>query len=218
MRRSNMKVFTIPVTPFMQNCRVIACDLTGKAAIVDPGGDAEKILAVVKEKKLQVEFVLLTHGHLDHVGVSKVISQSLDVEIIGPHIDDKFWLDELPMQAQMFGFAPHTAFLPNRWLSEGEVVKLGELKLQVRHCPGHTPGHVVFYEPASATVLVGDVLFKGSVGRTDFPKGDAAQLKHAIETKLFTLGDETRVMSGHGEDTTIGYEKRNNPFMSGRFG
>ncbi|MDK1286529.1 MBL fold metallo-hydrolase [Pseudoalteromonas umbrosa] len=213
-----MKVLTIPVTPFAQNCRVIACDETGKAAIVDPGGDAEKIIALVKQHNLSIEFILLTHGHLDHVGASKLLAKEFGVEIIGPHAEDKFWLDGLPMQAQMFGFAPHDAFLPHRWLDEGDVVALGKLQLQVRHCPGHTPGHVVFYEPASATVLVGDVLFKGSVGRTDFPKGDASQLKHAINTKLFTLDDETKVMSGHGEDTTIGYEKRNNPFMSGRFG
>ncbi|AOT08410.1 MBL fold metallo-hydrolase [Pseudoalteromonas luteoviolacea] len=213
-----MKVLTIPVTPFMQNCRVIACESTGKAAIVDPGGDADKIIAVVKQHNLDVDLVLLTHGHLDHVGVSEALAKQFNVDIVGPHIDDTFWLDGLPMQAQMFGFAPHDSFLPHHWLNEGDVVELGELRLQVRHCPGHTPGHVVFYEPASATVLVGDVLFKGSVGRTDFPKGDASQLKHAIKTKLFTLDDETRVLSGHGEDTTIGYEKRNNPFMSGRFG
>ncbi|KZN62244.1 hypothetical protein N473_19900 [Pseudoalteromonas luteoviolacea CPMOR-1] len=213
-----MKVLTIPVTPFMQNCRVIACESTGKAAIVDPGGDADKIIAAVKEYNLDVDLVLLTHGHLDHVGVSEELAKQFNVDIVGPHIDDTFWLEGLPMQAQMFGFAPHKPFFPQRWLNEGDIVELGALSLQVRHCPGHTPGHVVFYEPASATVLVGDVLFKGSVGRTDFPKGDASQLKHAIETKLFTLDDETRVLSGHGEDTTIGYEKRNNPFMSGRFG
>ncbi|MBQ4812554.1 MBL fold metallo-hydrolase [Pseudoalteromonas luteoviolacea] len=213
-----MKVITIPVTPFMQNCRVIACDRTGKAAIVDPGGDVEKILSAVEQHKITVEFILLTHGHLDHVGASIELAESLNIEIIGPHIEDKFWLDGLPMQAQMFGFEPQAGFTPHKWLSEGDVIELGELKLTVKHCPGHTPGHVVFYEPESASVLVGDVLFKGSVGRTDFPKGDAAQLKHAIETKLFTLDDNTRVMSGHGEDTSIGYEKRNNPFMSGRFG
>ncbi|KZN43002.1 MBL fold metallo-hydrolase [Pseudoalteromonas luteoviolacea] len=213
-----MKVITIPVTPFMQNCRVIACDVTGKAAIVDPGGDVEKILSAVEEHNLAVEFILLTHGHLDHVGASNKLADSLNIEIVGPHIEDKFWLDGLPMQAQMFGFAPQAGFTPHKWLEEGDVIELGELKLAVKHCPGHTPGHVVFYEPKSASVLVGDVLFKGSVGRTDFPKGDAAQLKHAIETKLFTLDDKTRVMSGHGEDTSIGYEKRNNPFMSGRFG
>ncbi|KZN62964.1 MBL fold metallo-hydrolase [Pseudoalteromonas luteoviolacea] len=213
-----MKVITIPVTPFMQNCRVIACDVTGKAAIVDPGGDVEKILSAIEDHKLAVEFILLTHGHLDHVGASIELADSLEIEIVGPHIEDKFWLDGLPMQAQMFGFAPQAGFTPHKWLEEGDVIELGELKLAVKHCPGHTPGHVVFYEPKSASVLVGDVLFKGSVGRTDFPKGNAAQLKHAIETKLFTLDDNTRVMSGHGEDTSIGYEKRNNPFMSGRFG
>ncbi|TQF70854.1 MBL fold metallo-hydrolase [Pseudoalteromonas luteoviolacea] len=213
-----MKVITIPVTPFMQNCRVIACDVTGKAAIVDPGGDADKILSVINSNELTIEFILLTHGHLDHVGASTELAKSLNVEIIGPHIEDKFWLDGLPMQAQMFGFEPQSGFYPHKWLDEGDVVELGELRLTVKHCPGHTPGHVVYHEPKSASVLVGDVLFKGSVGRTDFPKGDAAQLKHAIETKLFTLDDETRVMSGHGEDTSIGYEKRHNPFMSGRFG
>ncbi|WP_125559749.1 MBL fold metallo-hydrolase [Pseudoalteromonas rubra] len=213
-----MQVITIPVTPFMQNCRIICCPGTGLCAVVDPGGDVDKILSVIKERTLKVEMILLTHGHLDHVGAGEALSEALGVDIVGPQREDKFWFDALPMQAQMFGFAPQASFFPRRWLEDGECVELGELKLEVRHCPGHTPGHVVFYEPQSATVLVGDVLFKGSVGRTDFPKGDAALLKRSIETQLFTLPEATRVMSGHGEDTSIGYEQRHNPFMSGRFG
>ncbi|PHI37578.1 MBL fold metallo-hydrolase [Pseudoalteromonas sp. GCY] len=213
-----MLVFTIPVTPFMQNCRVIVCPETQAAAIVDPGGEAEKIIAQLNARGLVPSMILLTHAHLDHVGASTVLSEHFNIEIIGPHQGDQFWLEALPMQSQMFGFPNHAAFLPSKWLNDGDEVKVGNLILEVRHCPGHTPGHVVFYEPNSKQVLVGDVLFKGSVGRTDFPKGDAAQLKQSIEDKLFTLPDEVVVHSGHGENTSIGLEKATNPFMSGRFG
>lgn len=213
-----MQVLTIPVTPFMQNCRVLVCPTSRIAAIVDPGGEPEKIIARLSEEGLKPKMILLTHAHLDHVGASTKLGEYYDIEIIGPHKDDLFWLEALPMQSQMFGFENHAAFLPSSWLDDGDTVEVGKLKLEVRHCPGHTPGHVVFYEPVSQQVLVGDVLFKGSVGRTDFPKGDAAKLKHSIESKLFSLPNEVVVHSGHGENTTIGYEKATNPFMSGRFG
>ncbi|CAM3971913.1 MBL fold metallo-hydrolase [Pseudoalteromonas byunsanensis] len=213
-----MHVITIPVTPFMQNSRLITCPDTGKSAIVDPGGDVDKILKCIEDEQLNVERILLTHGHLDHVGVADELKHVLGVEIVGPHQDEKFWFDALPMQSQMFGFAPKVTFYPDRWLSHKESVSVGKLQLEVRHCPGHTPGHVVFYHVNSSKVLVGDVLFKGSVGRTDFPKGDASQLKQSILEQLFTLPDETTVLSGHGENTTIGYEKYNNPFVSGQFG
>ncbi|MCG9759483.1 MULTISPECIES: MBL fold metallo-hydrolase [Pseudoalteromonas] len=213
-----MQVFTIPVTPFMQNCRVIVCPETQTAAIVDPGGEPEKIISQLNTLGLVPSMILLTHAHLDHVGASTALSEHFNIEIIGPHQDDQFWLDALPMQSQMFGFPNHAAFLPSQWLKGGDNICLGNLELEVRHCPGHTPGHVVFYEPSSKQVLVGDVLFKGSVGRTDFPKGDATELKQSIEDKLFTLPDEVIVHSGHGENTSIGFEKATNPFMSGRFG
>ncbi|BBN81869.1 MBL fold hydrolase [Pseudoalteromonas sp. A25] len=213
-----MKVITVPVTPFMQNARFITCEHTGKSAIVDPGGDVDKLLSQLKQQNLDIEFILLTHGHLDHVGAADELKKALKVDIIGPHKDEKFWFDALPMQSQMFGFAPKQAFYPDRWLEDKEQISLGNMSLEVLHCPGHTPGHVVFYNQASSQVLVGDVLFRGSVGRTDFPKGDAAQLKQSILEQLFNLPDDTVVLSGHGENTTIGYEKQNNPFVSGRFG
>ncbi|MBQ4863436.1 MBL fold metallo-hydrolase [Pseudoalteromonas sp. MMG013] len=213
-----MHVLTVPVTSFMQNTRFITCQSTGKSAVIDPGGDVDKLQSVIAQNKLDVEAILLTHGHLDHVGAADLLKAVLKVDIIGPHQDETFWFEAIPMQAQMFGFKPKQAFLPDRWLTAGDVVKVGKLELEVRFCPGHTPGHVVFYEKSSKTVIVGDVLFKGAIGRTDFPKGNTEQLKESIRKELFSLPDETIVMSGHGENTTIGYEKQNNPFMSGRFG
>jgi hydroxyacylglutathione hydrolase len=213
-----VKVQTVPVTPFMQNTRFITCEKSHKSAIVDPGGETQKLLAHIKQYELDVECILLTHGHLDHVGAAEELKQLLDVKIIGPHKDEMFWFDALPMQAQMFGFQAQAPFYPDKWLQHNARIVVGETELLVLHCPGHTPGHVVFYDEKSAQVFVGDVLFKGSVGRTDFPKGNAAQLQQSIREQLFTLPDNTQVMSGHGENTTIGYEKQNNPFMSGRFG
>lgn len=213
-----MKVITIPVTAFAQNCRIVICLVTKKAMIVDPGGDAEKIIAQLNELNVTVSFILLTHGHLDHVGAAKVLSEHYKVEIVGPHQDELFWFDALPMQAQMFGFKAITPFYPDAWLQAGERVKLGELQFEVRHCPGHTPGHVVFYEANHNAVLVGDVIFKGSVGRTDFPKGNATQLLASIQSQILTLPDETVIYSGHGTDTTVGHERSTNPFISGRFG
>lgn len=213
-----MQVLTVPVTAFMQNTRFITCETSGKTAIVDPGGDADKLLSIIREHALDVEKILLTHGHLDHVGAADLLKATLDVEIVGPHENERFWFDMLPTQANMFGFAPKAPFYPDQWLLPGDTVMVGNLQLEVRFCPGHTPGHVVFYEQNSQQVLVGDVLFKGSVGRTDFPKGDAVQLKNSIERELFSLPDETRVLSGHGENTTIGDEKKSNPFMCGQFG
>ncbi len=213
-----MKVHTIPVTPFMQNCRVIVCNETNKAALVDPGGDPEKIAAFVDSLGVEVEKILLTHGHLDHVGASVVLKNKYNVEIVGPHKDEQFWFDALPMQCQMFGFPIMEPFLPDTWLEEGDKVAVGKIDLSVFLCPGHTPGHVVFYNKPSSSVFVGDVLFQGSIGRTDFPKGDGPTLLNSIREKLFTLPDETVVLSGHGNETTIGIEKRTNPFVSGRFG
>ena len=213
-----MKVVTKPVTAFMQNTRFITCEETGDTAILDPGGDAHLLLDHIASNNLTVKCVLLTHGHLDHVGASVELASKLDIQIIGPTEEERFWFDALPMQSQMFGFAPHEVFYPDRWLEHDEVFNLGKLNFEVRHCPGHTPGHIVFYEARKQAVFVGDVLFKGSVGRTDFPKGNSEQLKTSIKTQLFTLPDDVEVFSGHGPNTSIGYEKVHNPFMSGRFG
>lgn len=213
-----IKILTVPVTPFQQNCRILVCTSSNKAAIVDPGGDAQKIVATLNELELVPEAIWLTHGHLDHVGAADELAMAYNLDIIGPHIDEKFWFDALPQQAQMFGFAPRPAFWPTNWLSHGDTLTLGELSFEVRHCPGHTPGHVIFVEQTQKQVLVGDVIFKGSIGRTDFPKGDAPTLIASIKSQVLSLSDDFVILSGHGENTTVGHERATNPFISGRFG
>lgn len=213
-----MKIITIPVTPFMQNCRIIVCEQTQQAVVVDPGGDAEKINATLKEYNLSLAAIWLTHGHLDHVGAAHNLREQHKVKMIGPQEDERFWFDNLPMQATMFGFKPISAFYPDQWLVHGENIKVGLLEFKVLHCPGHTPGHVVFYQQAHNTVIVGDVIFKGSVGRTDFPKGNSKQLINSIQQHIMTLPQETTILSGHGQSTNVAHEQATNPFISGQFG
>lgn len=213
-----MKVITIPVTPFAQNCRVIVCEKSEQAAIIDPGGDADKIIAQLSAQNITPTVIWLTHGHLDHVGDADVLAAHFAIDIIGPHQDEQFWFDALPQQAQMFGFAPKAPFLPKTWLEHGQTLTLGELKFEVRHCPGHTPGHVIFIEQTQKVAIVGDVIFKGSIGRTDFPKGDGPTLISSIKSQVLSLDDEVQILSGHGENTSVGHERANNPFISGRFG
>ncbi|TMO29567.1 MBL fold metallo-hydrolase [Pseudoalteromonas sp. S4492] len=213
-----MKVLAVPVTGFAQNCRIIICEQTNKAALLDPGGDAEKLQAELAALNCELEAIYLTHGHLDHVGAAKQLADHFSVDIIGPHLDDKFWFDALPMQAQMFGFAAIAPFYPTKWLAHGDTITVGELALAVRHCPGHTPGHVVFYHQDSEQLIVGDVIFQGSVGRTDFPKGDSAQLLKSIKSEILSFSDNVAILPGHGPNTTVGHERRTNPFISGRFG
>ena len=208
-----MQVIVIPVTPFAQNCSLLICPVSKQAAIVDPGGDIDKILAQVNQHAITVSKILLTHGHLDHVGASVALADALNVPIEGPHSGDKFWLEQLPMQSQMFGF-PHTdAFLPQRWFEHGDTITIGEQTLTVLHTPGHTPGHVVFNHADSQQVIVGDVLFSGSIGRTDFPQGCFNTLMTSIKQQLWTLPENTIVYPGHGPVTTIGHEKRTNPHV-----
>ena len=187
-------------------------------AIVDPGGDLDKILEALQQVGGTPEKILVTHAHLDHIGAVAELAEKLDLPIEGPHTDDQFWIDMLPQQAQMMGFPASRPFTPTRWLEEGDTVTVGETRLQVRHCPGHTPGHVVFYQPESKLVVVGDVLFNGSIGRTDFPKGDFDTLVQAIKDKLLTLDDDVSFIPGHGPMSTIGHERANNPFVSGKHG
>jgi len=208
-----MKYTTVPVTDYEQNCSIIWCPKTKKAALIDPGGDADKILSVVKNKKLVLDKILLTHGHLDHVSAAKDISSHYDIPIIGPHEADFYWLDLLPIETKMFGFPHAEAFLPHRWLVDGEKILLGKLTLNVIHCPGHTPGHVVFYEPKTKTAFVGDVLFKDSIGRTDFPGGNYNDLINSIMNKLLPLGDDVVFIPGHGEKSTFGREKKFNAYL-----
>jgi len=204
----------VPVTAYQQNCSIIKCETTGRAAIVDPGGDAQRILAAVRQMGATVEKIILTHAHLDHCAISDVLRQQLKVPIEGPHREDDFWLEKLPEWCEMAGFPPAEAFTPDRWLEQGETVTVGEAILQVIHCPGHTPGHIVFlYEPQKVA-WVGDVIFQGSIGRTDFPKGNHEELVSSIRDKLFPLGDDITFIPGHGPTSTFGQERQTNPFVA----
>ncbi len=211
-----MRFEIIPVTPFEQNCSLVWCEATGSAALVDPGGDVDQLLAEVDKAGVRLEKLLLTHAHVDHVGGTLAIARRLNLPILGPQEGDAFWLDALPDQARMYGFPPAEAFRPDHWLHDGDTVELGELRFQVIHCPGHTPGHVVFFEPESRHAFVGDVLFQGSIGRTDFPRGDHRALIHAIREKLFPLGDDVAFVPGHGPMSTFGRERRSNPYVGDR--
>ena len=198
----------MPVTPYQQNCSIIKCETTGKAAIVDPGGDVENILAGVAQLGATVEKIILTHAHMDHCAAADVLRQQLEVPIEGPHRDDQFWLDKLPEWCEMSGFPHADAFLPDRWLEQGDTVSVGEQVLRVFHCPGHTPGHVVFLYDEQKVAWVGDVLFQGSIGRTDFPRGNHEQLVASIRDTLFPLGDDITFIPGHGPTSTFGQERR----------
>ncbi|HMM47828.1 MAG TPA: MBL fold metallo-hydrolase [Thiobacillaceae bacterium] len=207
-----MEFSILPVTPYQQNCSLV-WDAEGRAALIDPGGEADRLLAEIARRKLELQCILLTHGHLDHVGGAAGVRDALGVPVIGPQREDAFWLDSLPQQAELFGFPPTAALTPDRWLADGDRVEVGALRFEVLHCPGHTPGHVVFHEAASRIAFVGDVLFKGSIGRTDFPRGDHVALLEAIRGKLFPLGDDVRFVPGHGAMSTFGRERRDNPFV-----
>jgi len=204
----------VPVTPYQQNCSVIKCTRTAKAAIVDPGGEVERILETLGTMEAVPEKVILTHAHVDHCAASDVLRQQLGIPIEGPHIGDLFWLEKLPEWCRMAGMPPAEPFTPDRWLIDGDSVVVGDLEFQVLHCPGHTPGHVVFYNAARRLAWVGDVLFKGSIGRTDFPGGDYGQLISSIRDKLFPLGDDVTFIPGHGPTSRFGEERKNNPFVS----
>ena len=208
-----LKVLIVPVTPFEQNCSILICEETNRAAIVDPGGDIPKILDVLNKSGATPEKILLTHGHIDHCAGADALAKKLNVQIEGPHKDEAFWLDQLPLQSQRFGFPKADAFVPNKWLDDEDVVSVGKVLLTVKHCPGHTPGHVVFYSPQDHLAIVGDVLFAGSIGRTDFPRGNHADLVAAIRDKLFPLGDDIAFVPGHGPMSTFGDERKNNPYV-----
>lgn len=203
----------IPVTAFAQNCSVLWCDVTGKGVVVDPGGDVERILAKVDELGVSIERILLTHGHVDHVGGAAEIAARLSVPVEGPEMEDGFWITALPQQSKMFGFAQVKDFTPSRWLEEGASVSVGQEVLQVIHCPGHTPGHVVFFSASARLAVVGDVLFAGSIGRTDFPRGNHRQLIDSIRNKLWPLGRDVVFIPGHGPMSDFGEERDNNPYV-----
>ena len=204
----------VPVTGFLQNSTLLWCDETHRAAIVDPGGDVDRLLSVALAQAVSVERILITHGHIDHVGGAAELAQRLLISIEGPHVDDGFWIEGMARQAEMFGFPGGRSFVPARWLVQGDRVQVGNVALDVVHCPGHTPGHLVFFDPVSRLALVGDVLFAGSVGRTDLPGGDFDTLIRSIRERLFPLGDDVAFIPGHGPMSTIGHERQSNPYCA----
>jgi hydroxyacylglutathione hydrolase len=209
-----MRIAVVPVTPFQQNCSIVWDSATMSGAVVDPGGDLERVLARARQEGVQLEKILLTHAHIDHAGATAELKRRLTLPVEGPHEADRFWIDALEEQGRMFGLDSAGSFTPDRWLNDGDRVTVGGLELEVRHCPGHTPGHVIFFHAPSRLAIVGDVLFKGSIGRTDFPGGDYDTLIRSIRGKLFPLGDDVQFLPGHGPPSTLGEERRSNPFVS----
>jgi hydroxyacylglutathione hydrolase len=212
---SMLRYLTLPVTPFPQNCSIVWDEDSAQAAIIDPGGDLDRLLAEIERLKLTPQQIWLTHAHIDHAGGTAELARRLGVPVIGPHPADQFWIDMLPQQSQMFGFAPSELFAPTRWLQDGDTVELGGHCFNVRHCPGHTPGHVVFHSAEMNRAFVGDVLFAGSIGRSDLPQGDHATLVDSITQRLWPMGDDTVFIAGHGPESTFGHERRTNPFVGG---
>lgn len=211
-----MQVRVVVVTPFQQNCSVLWCEETMKGAVVDPGGDLDRIEAAVKESGATIEKVLLTHGHVDHAAFAGDLAKKLGVPVIGPHIADKFLIEKAAEQAASYGFGQAGAFLPDQWLEHGDVVEVGNLRFDVKHCPGHSPGHVVYFCKKFSIAIVGDVLFQGSVGRTDLPGGDHDQLVASIRNNLWPLGDDVVFVPGHGPASKFGIERQTNPFVADR--
>ena len=209
-----MKAAIIPVTSFQQNCTLLWDETTGKGAFVDPGGDIDRLCAVATENRVTVEKILLTHGHIDHAGAAAEFATRLAVPIEGPQREDAFWIDQLPAQGERFGMPPAQAFVPDRWLNDGDTVDAAGVTFEVYHCPGHTPGHVVFFQRDLRLAFVGDVLFAGSVGRSDFPRGDHDTLVASICDKLWPLGDDVTFVPGHGPTSTFGEERRSNPYVA----
>jgi hydroxyacylglutathione hydrolase len=207
-----LRAAVIPVTPLQQNCTLLWCTKTMRAAFVDPGGDLPRLRAAAAQVGVTVEKILLTHGHIDHAGEAGVFAVELGVPIEGPHRADRFWISRLEEDGKRWGMSGQP-FEPDRWLDDGETATVGELTLGVRHCPGHTPGHIVFHHPDSKLAIVGDVLFKGSIGRWDFEMGNRAQLVESITEKLWPMGNETAFIPGHGPMSTFGHERATNPLV-----
>jgi hydroxyacylglutathione hydrolase len=211
-----LKATIVPVTPYQQNCSVIWCDETMRGAVVDPGGDLDTVLGEAENNGVTIEKILITHGHLDHAGATAELKDRLNVPIEGPHKDDTFWIDKLPKDCADAGFPESRSFVSDRWLVNEDQVTVGNLTMDVYHCPGHTPGHVVFHEPQADVAFVGDVLFQGSIGRTDFPRGNHDDLINAIRTRLWPLGDDVTFVPGHGPMSTFGHERATNPYVADR--
>jgi len=211
---SPINAVIVPVTPLQQNCTLVWCAKTLKAAVIDPGGEAPRLLAGLKQYGLTLEKIWITHGHMDHAGGAAALKAATGVPIEGPHRDDLFWIQNIEESGRMYGMPDAQVFSPDRWLEDGDRVTLGQTEFEVRHCPGHTPGHVVFFHREARLAQVGDVLFQGSIGRTDFPKGDLGQLIASITGKLWPLGDDVAFVPGHGPMSTFGRERQTNPFVA----
>jgi hydroxyacylglutathione hydrolase len=210
------QVVIIPVTAFEQNCSLIWCTKTKRGAFIDPGGDLDKLKVVAAQHGVTIEKILVTHGHLDHCGQAGILADQLEVPLEGPHEEDLFWIAQLTEHCAQYGLPEGRPFTPSRWLHDGDQVTVGEVTFDVVHCPGHTPGHVVFYHQGMKVAFVGDVLFQGSIGRTDFPRGDHGTLIRSITQKLWPLGDEMRFVPGHGPMSTFGQERKTNPYVGDR--
>ncbi|MBT4607767.1 MAG: MBL fold metallo-hydrolase [Thiotrichales bacterium] len=208
-----MKLEIIPVTPLQQNCSLLTCEVTNEAVLVDPGGDAEMLKSRVAELQVKPVKLLLTHGHFDHAGAAAELAEFWGIPVIGPHQEDEFLLESIPEWSAQYQLDGRSV-TPDQLLNQGDVVQFGEQSLDVHHCPGHTPGHVVFVHTEARLAFVGDVLFQGSIGRSDFPRGDHQQLLDSINNKLFPLGDDIEFVPGHGPISTFGVERRSNPFIN----
>jgi len=207
------KAVIVPVTPFQQNCTLLWCELTKRAAVIDPGGNLPEVERAITRAGVSVDKIWLTHGHVDHVAGATDLKTNLKVSIEGPHKDDLFLLQHVAETGRSYGMWNASNVTPDRWLEEGDQVQIGELTFNVLHCPGHSPGSIVYFNPVQRLAIVGDVLFAGSIGRTDLPGGDYQQLIESIKDKLLPLGDDVAIISGHGPTSTIGHERATNPFL-----
>jgi hydroxyacylglutathione hydrolase len=214
MQEPPIRALIAPVTPLQQNCTIVWCSKTSKAAIIDPGGEVPRLLQALEQHKLVLDRIWITHGHLDHAGGAAALQEATGVPIEGPHPDDAFWIDEMTASGAKWGMPEAKSFTPDRWLGDDDKVTLGETEFEVRHCPGHTPGHVIFFHRQARFAQVGDVLFQGSIGRTDFPRGNHQQLIDSITQKLWPLGDDVRFVPGHGPMSSFGQERKTNPFVA----
>ena len=208
-----MQVINTPISPYLQNAPIAYCEETNKCIFIDPGDELDKLIQVQTELKLIPEYIFITHGHIDHAGAAKELATKLNLNIIGPHIDDSFLLESLEIQGQMYGMNAQN-FIPDKWLKHEDSISFGNQTLEIKHCPGHAPGHVIGINHKAKKIIAGDVLFNGSIGRTDLPKGNYQDLIDSINHHLLTLDDTYIVHCGHGPDTSIGYERKTNPFLN----
>ncbi|RAK50972.1 MBL fold metallo-hydrolase [Phenylobacterium deserti] len=209
-----IRAVVVPVTPLQQNCTIVWCAETKKAAVIDPGGEVPRLLDAVRQQGLTVEKIWVTHGHLDHAGGTAELQEATGAVVEGPHPEDQFWIAQMAEMGARWGLPEARIFTPDRWLDDGDKVTLGNTEFEVFHCPGHTPGHVIFFNRLARFAQVGDVLFRGSIGRTDFPRGNHADLIASITRKLWPLGDDVRFVPGHGPMSSFGEERRSNPFVA----